>query len=130
MDYQRWLWLFGNGEGLKLNLVKTSLSVILVVILVGTGWTCYQWGLRVGTSEERAVHKQAIEKWRRKTQDALVELEDERQERRQVQKKIVEKIRYVEDPTGCIDERVPTGILHQDSPGSGGPVSDGDVSGS
>ena len=89
------------------------LSSLSLALAGGAGWACYQWGVSEGVSAEREVQARAVEAWQRRANEALVALETERQTRRQALRETVEVIRYVEDPTGCADERVPADIVER-----------------
>lgn len=101
---------------LKALMLSSGVSLILAA---SAGWACYQWGVSVGASNERKVYARAVEAWQRRTHKALVELEAEREERRDALQETIEVIRYVDDPTGCADERVPDAIADRlrDDPG-------------
>ena len=89
------------------------LSGLSLALAGGAGWACYQWGVSEGVSAERELQARAVEAWQARARDALLALETERQTRREVLRETVEVIRYVDDPTGCADERVPDDIVER-----------------
>lgn len=89
------------------------LSGLSLALAAGAGWACYQWGVSDGVSAERAVQARAVQAWQARTREAMVALDTERQARREVLRETVEVIRYVDDPTGCADERVPDDIVER-----------------
>jgi hypothetical protein len=102
---------------IKALLLSSGVSLSLAA---AAGWACYQWGVSVGVSDEREIQARAVQAWQQRTHDALVALETERTARRDVLRETVEVIRYVDDPTGCADERVPDDIIERlRGPGSG-----------
>ena len=95
---------------LKALALSTGLSLALAA---AAGWACYQWGVSVGVSDERALHARAVQVWQQRAHRALTELEEAQSQRREVLRETVEVIRHVEDPTGCADERVPDDIVER-----------------
>jgi hypothetical protein len=102
---------------IKALLLSSGVSLALAG---AAGWACYQWGVSVGVSDEREIQARAVQAWQQRTHGAMVALEAARAERRDDLRETVEVIRYVDDPTGCADERVPADILDRlRGPGSG-----------
>lgn len=91
--------------------VMGILGSVSLALAGAAGWSCYQWGVSDGVSAEREVQARAVQAWQRRANEALVALEAERQARRAALRETVEVIRYVDDPTGCADERVPADIV-------------------
>ena len=112
-------------------MVRKKLIVAGLVSILGliaaVSWTSYQWGLTTGTSSERERQEFAVQQWQAKTQEALQKYEQERSLRERVRRETVEVIRYVEDPSGCLDTPVlddAANVVRQLQSGHGRPGSD------
>lgn len=101
------------GGVLRSAKFKVFLIAITSVSVVGVFSATYYIGYRSGAASEREVYEQAIRTWQDRTVSVLEELEELQLEREQDTAERIEVIRYVEDPSGCADHDMPSGIIEQ-----------------
>lgn len=91
-----------------------ALSGLVVGGLGGLAWgisTVYGKGYDAGQAHERGIQTAAVLAYQRAVADVARRLAESEQARKAATAETVEVIRYVEDPSGCADARIPDGIV-------------------
>ena len=101
--------------------IKAILAGGLIVSVLGASYALYQWGYAKGKANEADRQAKAVLAYQQQITKVLADLEIEQSKRQDVLTETREVIRYVQDPTGCIDQPMPNPVidrLHSNNPSS------------
>ena len=91
--------------------IKLLLSGLAAVSLLVASFAVYQWGYAKGKANEADRQAQAVLAYQRQVTRVLADLETEQAKRQTELNETREVIRYVQDPTGCIDQPMPDSLI-------------------
>ena len=91
--------------------IKLLLSGLAAVSLLVASFAVYQWGYAKGKANEADRQAQAVLAYQRQITRVLADLETEQAKRQTELNETREVIRYVQDPTGCIDQPMPDSLI-------------------
>ena len=94
-----------------LSKAKLALSGVAIVSLMAASFAVYKWGYQVGKANEADRQAQAVIAYQQRVTKLLRDLETEQVKRQTELNQAREAIRYVQDPTGCIDQPIPGGLI-------------------
>ena len=90
---------------------KLILSSLAALSLLTASFAVYQWGYAKGKANEADRQAQAVLAYQQRITKVLADLETEKAKRQTELNQTREVIRHVQDPTGCIDQPIPGGLI-------------------
>lgn len=88
------------------RLIIAAVTVALIVASAAAGY-------RAGINAQLARQQKAVQKYQKRVETLLAELDAERQKRKVVVREKIRVVKETADPTGCADSDIPDAIYQQ-----------------